>query len=203
MRPIDVDGFERLFRASIDPWNYRSSPFEAHKRRVLLRACGARLYGRGLELACANGETTVQLADRCLRLTAIDASQTAIAAARRRTRAQASVTVGVSRLPEGMPRGPFDLIVASEIVYYLTPNDLRLLIPKIEAALAPGGRVVVLHHLRRFDDAAQLPELAQSMARRTLARLMRLVFAERHGRFEALAFEATRGRRDRPRRECP
>ncbi len=63
--------------------------------------------------------------------------------------------------------------------------------------------MVVLHHLRRFDDAAQLPELAQSTVRRALARSMRLVFAERHGRFEALAFEATRGRRDRLRHERP
>ncbi len=195
MRPIDPDGFERLFRTSIDPWNYRSSPFEAHKRRVLLRACGTRLYGRGLELACANGETTLRLVDRCLRLTAIDASPTAIAAARRRTRDQTSLTLGVSRLPEQMPRGPFDLIVASEIIYYLSPNALRRLIPKIEAALAPGGRVVVLHHLRRFDDAAQMPALAQASVRRALARSMRLVFAERRSRFEAVAFESTRGGR--------
>lgn len=203
MKPIDPDGFERLFCTSIDPWNYRSSPFEAHKRRVLLRACGTRLYGRGLELACANGETTLRLADRCLRLTAVDASPTAIAEARRRTREHPSVTVGVSRLPDEMPRGPFDLIVASEIVYYLTPNALRLLIPRIEAALAPGGRVVVLHHLRRFDDAAQMPALAQATLRRALARSMRLVFAERRSRFEAVAFEAPRGRRDRPRHRRP
>lgn len=195
MKPIDVAGFERLFRTSADPWDYRGSPFEAFKRAVLLRACGDRCHGRGLELACANGETTLRLLDRCLRLTAVDASPTAIAAARRRIGDEPSLTLAVRSLPAEMPRGAFDLIVVSELVYYLTPKDLRQLIPKIERALAPGGRVVVLHHLRRFDDAAQLPALAQAMVRRTLARSMRLVFAERHGRFEAVAFEATRGQR--------
>lgn len=194
MRPIDPGGFERLFRTTIDPWNYRGSPFEAFKRHVLLRACGLRPYGRGLELACANGVTTRRLARRCLRLLAVDASPTAVAAASERTRDLPSVTVALATLPATMPRGPFDLIVVSEIAYYLSPNDLRLLIRRIEAAVAPGGRVVVLHHLRRFDDAAQLPSLAQATLRRSFDRAMRPVFAERHGRFEALAFEAPRRR---------
>ena len=37
---------------NIDPWDYATSPLEAHKRAVLLRACGPRHFGRGLELAC-------------------------------------------------------------------------------------------------------------------------------------------------------
>ena len=52
---IDAEGFEAKFRENIDPWNYVGSSFEAHKRAVLLRACGIRHYGRGLELACAIG----------------------------------------------------------------------------------------------------------------------------------------------------
>lgn len=195
MRPIDPEGFERLFRSSIDPWDYRGSRFEAHKRGVLLRGCGDRCYGRGLELACANGETTVRLARRCLRLTAVDASPTAVAAAARRTADLPSVTVAVRRLPAEMPRGPFDLVVVSEIAYYLTPDALRRLTHAIEAALAPGGRVVVLHHLRRFDDAAQVPARAHAAITRRLARSMRPVFAETRGRFAAAAFEAPLGRR--------
>lgn len=190
MKPIDPEGFERLFRTSIDPWNYRSSPFEAHKRQVLLRACGARVYGRGLELACANGETTLRLERQCLRLDAVDASPTAVAAATRRTEGLTRVTVAVRQLPEEMPRGPFDLIVVSELVYYLAPNALRRLMTGIEAALAPGGRVVLLHHLRRFADAAQVPALAHAAAGRRLSRSMRPVFVERHARFEAVAFQA-------------
>ena len=75
---IDPAGFEAKFRENIDPWNYAASPFEAYKRAVLLRACGTRRYGRGLELACAIGVTTQMLAPRCLRLLAIDSSATAL-----------------------------------------------------------------------------------------------------------------------------
>lgn len=194
MRPIDPEGFELLFRSTIDPWNYRGSPFEAFKRRVLMRACGLRPHGRGLELACANGETTRLLARRCLRLLAVDASPTAVAAAGARTADLPSVTISIATLPATLPRGPFDLIVVSEIAYYLSENDLRILIDGVGEALAPGGRVVVVHHLRRFDDAAQVPWRAQATIRRTFDRSLRPVFAERHGRFEALAFEASRHR---------
>jgi hypothetical protein len=49
MKAITVEGFEQKFRHNIDPWDYRHSQFERQKREVLLRACGHRKHGRGLE----------------------------------------------------------------------------------------------------------------------------------------------------------
>lgn len=192
MKAIAPDGFEAMFRVNPDPWNYAASPFEAAKRRVLLRACGDRFYARALELACANGETTRALAPHCRRLLAIDAAPTAVAEARRRTRGLPNVTIGQATLPEEMPRGPFDLIVASEILYYLPPNAFRRVLRVLADATAPGGRLVLLHHLRNFDDAAQKPALAQARSAAFFARTMRPVFADHHGRYQALAFERPR-----------
>lgn len=187
MKPIDAAGFEQKFRENVDPWDYENSPFEAFKRRVLLRACGDRIHGRGLELACANGATTRHLAARCLRLLAVDASPTALREARRRNRGQ-RIVLRQALLPQDMPRGPFDLIVVSEILYYLAPNAMRDLLQRLERASAPGGRIVVLHHIHPFDDAAQLPSLVQRKASAHFKRLMQPVFHERHARFDALAF---------------
>lgn len=186
---IDPAGFEAKFRENIDPWDYDRSPFEAFKRGVLLRACGARPFGRGLELACAIGAVTDPLAARCLRLTAVDASPTALKEAARRLRERRNVTFALVTLPRDMPRGPFDLIVASEILYYLRPNDLRRLTSQVESALAPGGRIVLLHHLKDFDDAAVRPRAAQAYAAAMLGRRMRLVHRVDAGRFQAVAFE--------------
>src|SRR5271169_6821122 len=111
MKPICPAGFEQKFRANIDPWNYTTSPFERYKRDVLLRACGCRTYGRGLELGCAIGETTRYLARRCLRLLAMDSSLTAIAEAKKRTQDCAKVTFRHAILPNETLRGPFDLII--------------------------------------------------------------------------------------------
>ena len=186
-RVIDVAGFEAKYREDIDPWNYAASPFEAFKRHVLLRACGYRPFGRGLELACGTGATSRALAPRCLRLTAQDSSPTAIAAARR-AGPRPGLTYDLGVLPRQMPRGPFDLIVASEIFYYLSRADLSRTLARIEAALAPGGRVVVLHHRLDFPDAAVRPRTAQALAVAGLRRRMVPVFHVEAGRFQSVAF---------------
>ncbi|NDV86711.1 methyltransferase domain-containing protein [Aurantimonas aggregata] len=191
-RVIDADGFEAKFAADPDPWNYAASPFEVWKRDVLLKACGDRHYGRGLELACANGETTRLLAHHCRRLTAVDASATALEVARRRNAGTARITFRHALLPRDMPRGPFDLIVASEILYYLKPNDLAALLPKLHAALAPGGRIVFLHHVLDFDDAAIRPAQAVAAAERWFAAVAPLQVVRQTGRFRVAAFEKGR-----------
>lgn len=187
-RVIDPAGFEARFRQEIDPWNYTHSAFEAHKRSVLLRAAGHRQYGRGLELACAIGETTKHLAPRCLRLAAQDSSPTALREARRRIGPNVRVSLDAGVLPADMPSGPFDLVVASEILYYLRPSDLQTLLDRMLRATARGGRIVSLHHLRNFDDAAILPRLAQKAARDHFGRHMRLVYRHDEFRFQCLAF---------------
>lgn len=189
-KAIGPEGFEAMFQRDVDPWNYEASPFEAFKRRVLLRACGDRVYGRTLELACANGETTLALAPRSLRLLAVDSSPTVIAEAERRTEALERVETRRAVLPRDMPKGRFDLVVVSELLYYLAARDSRSLLESLAAATR--GRIVIVHHLKDFADAAQKPARAQSEARRFFRQRMTEVFRERHGRFEAVAFEAPR-----------
>lgn len=192
MKRIDPAGFERKFSESIDPWNYRTSRFEAYKRKTLLRACGGGKRGRGLELACAIGETSRALTPLCLRLLAVDSSRTALDEARRRHGGDARLRFRRAVLPTETPRGPFDVIVVSELAYYLVPNDLRILTNRLRAALAPGGRIVVLHHLRPFDDAAQLPALAHRGMRRAFGAGMRKTFDKRDARFDAVAYRKPR-----------
>ncbi len=44
--------------------------------------------------------------------------------------------------PEGVepPRGEFDLIVCSEVLYYLNPDQIERVIKTLSRHLAPGGR---------------------------------------------------------------
>lgn len=191
MRAIDVDGFERKFRDNIDPWDYTYSRFEQFKRRVLLRACGHGKHGRALELGCAIGETTRCLARLCLRLVALDGSPTALAEARRRV-SSAHVKFVQARLPGQLPHGQFDLIVVSEIAYYLSSHELALLGKRLSIAIAHRGKIVLLHHRRHFQDAAQSPDLAQLRLRSQLSRITIPVFEARYPQFDVVVLRKVR-----------
>lgn len=187
---IDAAGFETKFQGNIDPWNYAGSRFEAFKRSVLLQACGHRPYARGLELACAIGETTKALRPLCLNLLALDASPTALEEAQRRTAHLTHVEFRQGLLPNDLPSGTFDLIVASEIVYYLPPRDMERLLIGLKRRLAARGRIVLLHHTRDFGDAAFRPSMAQAHCVKFLGQSMVLRMRRNTMQFQAVAFEA-------------
>jgi cyclopropane fatty-acyl-phospholipid synthase-like methyltransferase len=140
---VDPATFERMYRAEEDPWSFATSAYEAAKYERTVAALGARRFRRGLELGCSIGVLTARLAERCEELVAIDTSATAVARARARVGTAADVRIAT--LPDDLPEGPFDLVVASEVLYYFEPGVLAGLLDAIEAALEPGGLLLAVH----------------------------------------------------------
>ncbi|MGM0930103.1 MAG: PIG-L family deacetylase [Actinomycetota bacterium] len=142
--------FDRLYRSDPDPWNYLSSWYERRKRAVTLAALPAERYGSALELGCSIGVLTTELAGRCGHLIAMDASEVAVASARARLTAVDNVELVRAELPHGWPeqatRG-VDLVVVSEMAYYLTRPELQDLLQRIRRALRPGGHLLLCHWL--------------------------------------------------------
>ncbi|HUC01182.1 MAG TPA: SAM-dependent methyltransferase [Solirubrobacterales bacterium] len=139
-----VEHFERLARASSDPWEYATSSYEQAKYQRTLAHLPERIES-ALELGCSVGVFTAMLAPRCERLLAVDFSPTALAHARERVGPRAEVELRRAVLPEETPRGPFSAIVCSEILYYWEPDLVREGLRRIESALAPGGVLVAVH----------------------------------------------------------
>jgi hypothetical protein len=48
-------------------------------------------------------------------------------------------------LPDGVPLGPLDLAVFSEVLYYLDDDTVAAALDRTLAALEPGGDVVAVH----------------------------------------------------------
>jgi SAM-dependent methyltransferase len=138
-----VEHFERLARESEDPWSYATSEYEQAKYRHTLDHLPAH-PGRTLELGCSVGVFTAMLAPRCRSLLAVDFSPTALERARERLRDAPQVEFERRRLPEEMPDGPFDTIVCAEILYYWSADLVREGVRRMEAALAPGGTLLVV-----------------------------------------------------------
>jgi SAM-dependent methyltransferase len=199
MKRIEALGFEEKYQENIDPWDYTNSRFEHFKRDALLQACGHYKHGRVLELGCAIGETTRFLAPLSLRLLALDGSPTAISEAKKRVLAS-HIRFLQAVLPSEMPPGPFDLIVVSEVAYYLRAVDLAALAKKIALCVARRGRIVLLHHRRHFPDAAQPGELAQAQLVRQLRSVARPVYRKRYPQFDVVTLRRSSGQRRLRRR---
>lgn len=140
---MSLSDFEARYRAEPDPWHYRSSTYERAKYQATIEACGAGPFTNALELGASIGVFSALLAPRCVRLNTIDAAPTAVREARRRLAGWHHVHIIEGTIPEGIPHGPYDLIIASEVLYYLTAAELRATLSQLKDNLA--GRLVAVH----------------------------------------------------------
>lgn len=146
-RTIGRDYFEALYRSDPDPWNFATSDYEHRKYRATLEALSREHYPRAIEVGCSIGILTARLAPRCGILDAVDVSPTAIAKARSACVALDNVDFHVSAAPDGLPAGPFDLILLSEVLYYLDAADLLSLASWCLANASSGAEIVLCHWL--------------------------------------------------------
>ena len=137
--------FDRMYAATDDPWGYQVRWYEERKRAVLLAALSKRSYDSVLELGCGNGETSLALAPRCQQLLALDGSQRAVTLASRKLAGHPHAEARQLLLPNAWPDGQFDLVVVSEVAYYLCDTDLALTLQHLSLALREGAEVVFCH----------------------------------------------------------
>ncbi len=166
----DARRFDTLYSEQDDPWHVRSSWYERRKRALSLAMLPREHYASAFEPGCGIGEMTAALALRCASVTAWDISAKGLAIARRRVTAP-HVRFKRASIPDEWPCGHFDLIVLSELAYYLSSARQRTLASLIERDLAPRGTVLACHWRRPIDDA----KTSAVDAHRTLAGMSGLI----------------------------
>jgi 2-polyprenyl-3-methyl-5-hydroxy-6-metoxy-1,4-benzoquinol methylase len=137
--------FEDLYAGADDPWAFATSPYERDKYAHTLSALDGRKFKRALEVGCSIGVLTEQLAAACTELVAIDVSALALERARRRLRGQAGVTFARMAFPEQMPEGRWQLVVCSEVLYYLDAPAFELVLERLRTTLESGATVLAVH----------------------------------------------------------
>ena len=144
-RAHDRHRFEALFAAEEDPWDYAGA-YEQRKYEQTLSLLPEGPIGRALELACAEGRFTEQLAPLVEQLTAADVSRVALRRAEARCAGLGNVGfLELDLVGDELP-GDLDLIVCSEVLYYVGDRaTLDAVAAKLARALKPGGHLVTLH----------------------------------------------------------
>ncbi|KTT66033.1 methyltransferase [Pseudomonas oryzihabitans] len=148
---VSMSYFDTLYADNADPWDYRHRWYEARKRDLTLAILPHRRYTRGYEPGCSTGELSRRLAERCDHLLVSDGNTSAVATASARLTDQHHVEVRHLLLPDGWPAGTFDLIVISEIGYYLGEQGLAALLDHAHSALLPGGVLLGCHWRHPID----------------------------------------------------
>ena len=139
------DYFEALYSADADPWDFATSSYERQKYQATLQALPQDRYGRALEIGCSIGVLTDLLAPRVDALLALDVDQKTLERAAARNAHHGHVRFERRVVPADWPKDSFDLIVLSEVLYFLSPDDVVETAVRACTDLAPGGCIALVN----------------------------------------------------------
>jgi SAM-dependent methyltransferase len=141
--------FDQLYAKTPDPWGLSTQWYEQRKHAVTVASLPRQRYRNAYEPGCSIGVLTRLLAPRCEQLLAVDFAAAAVDRARAGLSDFPQVRIEKAALPREMPDDRYDLIVVSEILYYMAKTDLGLTISALVHRLEPGGDIVAVHHRAR------------------------------------------------------
>lgn len=142
--------FDQLYRDHQDPWRYLTSWYERRKRLITMAVLPQQRYGTVVEVGSSIGVLTAELAGRAQSVLALEASELAVERSRTHLAQHPHVEVRQAVLPrdwqEAVPAGSsVDLVVLSEVGYFLQPDELRAVLDQAETALTLSGQLVLCH----------------------------------------------------------
>jgi LmbE family N-acetylglucosaminyl deacetylase/SAM-dependent methyltransferase len=123
-----------------DPWRLDSSEYERRRLALTLACLGRPHYSRVLEIGCATGQLSEQLGGRADHVVGMDASPSALDVARARTDA---VEWLLGAAPADIPDSEFDLVVLSEVAYFLDGPELLATLRAARRQLRPRGEILI------------------------------------------------------------
>jgi 2-polyprenyl-3-methyl-5-hydroxy-6-metoxy-1,4-benzoquinol methylase len=145
------DYFERLYSKEADPWKLATSEYERAKYNATLAVVGKRHFHRVFEPGCSIGILSGMLAKRCSSLLAVDVSELALHNARRNCSGKLNITFRQMQIPKEWPDGRFDLIILSEVLYFLGRKDIQRTASRLKRSLTGDGEVVLVNWIGETD----------------------------------------------------
>ncbi|MEN5195728.1 class I SAM-dependent DNA methyltransferase [Sphingobacterium faecium] len=180
---LTADYFTAVYDRNEDPWDFETSAYEAAKYAATIAALPNKQEERVLEVGCSIGVLTRILAQRCIHLLAIDVSQKALDIATRRCEHVRNVTFKKASFPKELPTEQFNLIMISEVAYYLSASDWRSAIGSLYERLVSGGHIVLVHWLPEVHDYPQTGDQVHDLFEQLMKDKMKRMFSNRADRY--------------------
>lgn len=139
--------FDDIYAASPDPWQMAERWYEQRKYAITVAMLPHARYRHAFEPGCSIGMLTERLVDRCDHVTACDVAQAALDATRDRVGERGNLTLSRSSFDARWPVADVDLVVMSEVAYYLSAATLRRVLDR-ECARLPAGATLIAAHWR-------------------------------------------------------
>ncbi len=165
--------FDKMYADTLDPWGFESEWYERRKFALTCAALPKQRYRRCLEPGCATGSLTELLSERCDEVVAYDFVPAVARAASNRFVGQDHVHVHQGEFPTFTPDGTGDLVVWSEVAYYLTDDGMEVALRQLDRWLEVGGHLVATHYTGTTDYPRHGSEIGQILDR--VDRLRRVV----------------------------
>ena len=140
------DYFAEMWGQGDDPWEHATRWYEQRKYQITVAALPHARYRRSFEPGCGTGVLTRLLAERSDEHVAMERHPRGATATEERCRDLGNVTVEVGAIPRDWIAGTVDLIVLSEVLYYLDDDQLSVTIDRSLGSLCEGGTLVAVHY---------------------------------------------------------
>ncbi len=143
--------FDRIALYEQNRWNHNN-----HYHSFLLQQLTSR-YTTVLDIGCGTGEFSRLLAHRSSEVLAIDLSPNMIEIAKQRSQEFSNINFQVTDILKWQfPEKKFDVIVSIATLHDLPVESL---LPKLKAALKPGGKLVILDLVKNINLLDKLSDL--------------------------------------------
>ncbi|WP_069162861.1 SAM-dependent methyltransferase [Nocardia altamirensis] len=169
-KAVPSNYFEEIYANELDPWGFDTHWYEARRRALLMASLPKARYRRAFEPGCAIGTLSIELASRCDHLVATDVIDKALAEAR--TRVEHNCDAGTVEfrqwaLGQSWPQEQFDLIVLSEVCYYLEASTVEQVLLEVVSHCEPAATVLCAHWRRPVPDYTLTGDEVHDIARAT------------------------------------
>ena len=136
--------FDRLYRMHRDPFGGEIFAYEQEKSAAVIKLLSGKQYRHILDIGCGSGMLTRMLAPLGKAITAIDFSSEAINHAVSFPKSPSNIEYLCADLRTFTLTPRYDLILCSEVLYYLTPEELEDVARKMSEVFALGTEILTV-----------------------------------------------------------